>query len=108
MQQLIRAYRREERERQVIQTLAIKAQHNDAPEATCYQIAKSLGMSRSSHLDAILKGMVSLGLLSVREVQHRPNKIKSIYSLPEGSYELPQQSFFEMIKINGREYLRHG
>lgn len=85
-----RAYSRAERKVQIVAAMAIMVQHGKSPDATMYQIAKKLDVRPSTHLLGILAEMVASGDLSVRYVQHRPNRTKGIYSLPEGSYSIPK------------------
>ena len=85
----IKAYSRVERKAQIKATLAIRLQHERMPQATMYQLAKSLEMSPSTHLTGILNEMVKAGELQKWSANHRPGVTKYIYGLPLGSYELP-------------------
>lgn len=105
MKSLNRRYTRDERYIQVETALAIKAQHGEKPEATAYEIARKISMYPGKNVYVILSEMVALGRLTVRDVVHRPNMEKSLYSLPEGSYELPKVKN-RAIKINGIEIIQ--
>lgn len=96
-------YTLEERKSMVEIALAVMVQHGLKPEATAYTIAKKLDMFPGKRVYDILKSMVEEERLQEREVMHRPNKTKKIYSLPEGSYAMPKAQN-RTIKINGAEY----
>jgi hypothetical protein len=85
-----RAYSRAERKVQIVASLAINVQHGKSPVLTMYGIAKRLDIRPSTHLLKILAEMVNSGDLTVLYVEHRPNSIKGLYRLPEGSYTLPK------------------
>jgi len=85
-----RAYSRAERKVQIIASLAIMVQNGKTPVATMYQVAKKLDIRPSTHLLGILSEMVASGDLTVMYVEHRPNSLKGIYGLPEGSYTVPK------------------
>ena len=85
-----RAYSRAERKVQIVASLAIMVQHGKSPSATMYQIAKKIDVRPSGHLLKILAEMVASCDLSVAYKDHRPNSIKGIYELPEGSYTVPK------------------
>lgn len=98
-------YSLEERYIMVETALSIMAQHGLKPEASAYTIAKKIDMYPGGSLYAILSGMVAQGRLTARDVQHRPNVEKTLYSLPEGSYRLPQLPL-DTILINGNRYTK--
>lgn len=102
---LNRRYTLEERMVMVETALSIMAQHGIKPEASAYTIAKKLDMYPGQRVYAILSEMVARGRLTVRDVQHRPNVEKTLYSLPEGSYKMPEVQD-AIIKINGVEYVK--
>jgi hypothetical protein len=85
-----RAYSRAERKVQIVATLAIQLQHRKKPEMTMYEIAKSLDIRPSTHLIKILKEMVVSGELQVDTKQHRPQVMKWVFKLPEGTYSMPR------------------
>lgn len=93
-------YKRHERKAQIIETLKIRADKKGKPEATHYQIAKSLELSPSMFLLTILAEMVADGQLTVREVKHGSNHWKSIYSLPDGVW-VPKTQTRELL-VNGQ------
>jgi len=100
---MIRAYSRAERKNQIILTLAIRAEHGGKPQATMYQIAKSLDMRPSTHLQKILMEMLTEHLLTVETAPHRPNKDKRLWKLPNGQYQLPLAVVREIpITQNGK------
>lgn len=98
-----RRYNLDQRMTQVETVLRIMAQHGLRPEASAYTIAKKIDMYPGGSLYTILSEMVALGRLTVRDVQHRPNVEKTLYSLPEGTYEMTVEKG-DTIKINGTEY----
>lgn len=98
-------YSREERFIMVETALAIMAQHGKKPEATAYTIGKKIDMYPGGNLYAILSEMVAQGRLTVRDVMHRPNVEKSLYSLPEGAYSMTIKDG-DTIKINGTTYTK--
>lgn len=98
----IKAFTRDERKVQIMAALAIKAQHGEPPRMTMYQLAKRLDMSPSTHLLNILKEMQSAGLLTCERQEHRPDVVRLVWWLPEGSYQLPMEIKREIpIKKNG-------
>lgn len=105
MKRLNRRYTKDERFRMIELALSVMAQKGIMPEATAYEIADKIQMYPGKNLYLLLSEMVTLGRLTKREVQHRPNKTKSLYSLPEGTYTLPAGSG-DTITINGVEYER--
>lgn len=101
---MIRAYSRGERKEQIIATLAIKMQSGLGSGATMYQIAKSLDMRPSTHLQKILEEMWQDEVLTVKTVPHRPNRDKKLWILPKGTYQLPMVTVREIpITVNGKK-----
>lgn len=96
-------YNLDKRMKQVETVLGIMAQHGKRPEASAYTIARLIDMYPGGSLYTILTEMVARGRLTVRDVQHRPNVEKSLYSLPDGTYEITVKNG-DTIKINGTEY----
>jgi len=98
----IKAYSRAERKEQILNTLLIKVQHGKKPNATMYQIAKSLDMSPSNHLMKILKEMAKDGQLNWYTTDHRPGLKKYVFMLPRGSYTPPKkQDRVIKLAVNG-------
>lgn len=98
-----RRYNLDQRMEQVETVLRTMAQHGLEPEATAYTIARKIDMCPGGSLYTILSEMVARDRLKVRDVLHRPNVEKSLYSLPEGTYQIavPEP---ETITINGKKF----
>lgn len=82
-----KAYSREERRAMIIQSFAIMVQHGQDPRCTATRMARKLGLEPSTHFRSIMTEMAQEGVLCVEKVAHRSNRDKSVYSLPEGSYQ---------------------
>jgi len=98
-----RRYNLDQRMKQIETVLHIMAEHGLEPEASAYTIAKKIDMNPGGSLYTILSEMVARGRLTVRDVMHRPNVEKTLYSLPEGTYEIAQPGP-ETITINGEKF----
>jgi hypothetical protein len=93
---------REERRVQVVTAFAIQIAKGEAQYWTCAQIAKKIGMVRSSHLDRILRDMVAAGMLTMRECQRPGRQPGYEYMLTDGTYELPKPRTIN-LKVNGKQ-----
>jgi len=91
-------YNREDRKDQIVLALISLIDQGKPPEATAYKIAKLIDMATSSHLYSILSDMVAENRLKVRDERKGELMEHSIYSLPEGSYQMPKRE----ILINGK------
>lgn len=79
----------EEREIQVINWFQIRLQHDNESDASLSEIARGLGMSPSSHLRAILDGMVNTGKLE-KSVLERSGRWQGWgYKLKKGTFQRP-------------------
>lgn len=100
-------YTKEERKRQVILALSIKAQHGETPEATAYELAKKLDITPSGAFYDILAEMVANRELNTRFQKHRPNADKVIYILTDGEGKAVKVRD-KTIRINGVDYVTEG
>jgi len=99
----IKAYSRTERKDQIKAVLAIRIQNGKSPQASMYDIAKSLDMSPSGHLMKILHEMCDSRELECMGRVHRPNMNKTMFALPFGSYELPKKAHRSIpVKVKGQ------
>jgi len=84
-----KALRNEEREIQVINWFQIRLQHDNEEVASLSEVARGLGMSPSSHLRAILDGMVEKGSLE-KNVLERSGRWQGWgYKLKQGTFQRP-------------------
>jgi len=92
-----RSLHREEREAQIINWFAIRIQHDNEDYATMYQIARGMGLTPSSHITSILKGMVEKGSLEEKLLSKsgRFDTTKG-YKLKEGSFQRPAKQTIRM------------
>jgi hypothetical protein len=97
-----KALNTEEREILVINWFAIRLQHDNDNSASLSEIARGLGMSPSSHLRAILDGMVSKGMLDKTELIRPGRWMGWGYNLKKGTFQRPPR---KAITLN---YSRHG
>lgn len=102
-----RRFDREKRVIMIVKALEQLAAEGKKPEATAYTIGKAIGMNPGGNLYAILSEMVTTGRLTARDVVHRPHVEKTLYALPEGTYELPEKQQSTIV-INGQVYEREG
>ncbi len=85
-----RHFTRTEREHMIVLAFAVKIRATRFCWMTCAQVAKAIGMRRSSHLDRILWGMVDKGYLSAREVE-RNGRWKGVeYMLAPATFQSPE------------------
>lgn len=101
-----KALRNEEREIQVINWFQIRLQHDNENSASLSEIARGLGMSPSSHLRAILEGMVNKGSLE-KDVLERPGRWQGWgYRLKAGTFQRPRQRAITLnFSIGGKKQL---
>jgi len=92
----------EEREIQVINWFQIRLQHDNESEASLSEIARGLGMSPSSHLRAILDGMVNQGALEKSVLERSGRWLGWGYKLKSGTFQRPPR---KAITLN---FSRHG
>ena len=93
-----RSLTKDEREVQIINWFAIRVQHENEDYATMYQIARGLGLVPSSHITAILKGMVSDGALEDKTLERAGRFIDTKgYRLKSGTFQRPQR---QTVRIN--------
>lgn len=84
-----KALSNDEREIQVINWFQIRLQHDNEEMASLSEIARGLGMSPSSHLRAILDGMVSREILE-KWPMNRPGRWQGWgYKLKSGTFQRP-------------------
>lgn len=98
-----KALRTEEREILVINWFQIRIENNNKDYASMYEIARGLGMSPSSHLTRILRGMVGKGILDTEPLD-RNGRFESSrgYMLKNGTFaRVPKQP--RKITINSRK-----
>jgi len=101
-----KALRKEEREIQVINWFAIRIQHDNDEYATCYEIARGLGLSASSHLGAILKGMEEKGSLESTALERSGRWPSRGYRLKRGTFERPKKQQTKIKLTFGRANAR--
>lgn len=67
---------------------------------TVYEVAKKLGMERSTHLQKLMMDLVEEGQLTTCWIPHRPNRMKRMFYLGLDWSEAPDQELIE--KFGGR------
>ncbi len=85
-----------EREIQIINWFAIRIQHDNDDYASLYQIAGGLGMSPSSHLKAIVHGMVSDDRLEMATLERSGRWTGRGYRLKRGTFQRPAKQTIRM------------
>jgi len=92
-----RSLRKEEREVQIINWFAIRIQHDNEDYATMYQIARGLGLTPSSHITSILKGMVEKGALEEKSLS-KSGRFETTkgYRLKSGTFQRPAKQTIRM------------
>ena len=86
----------------IITAFAISLQKQPEAWWTCAQVAKKIGMVRSSALDTILLAMVDDGRLQQRIAQRPGRWTSREYMLAEGTYTLPKKRAIA-LKMNGKQ-----
>lgn len=84
-----KALSNEEREIQVVNWFQIRLQHDNEDSASLSEIARGLGMSPSTHLRAILEGMVDTGQLEKSVLQRSGRWQGWGYNLKQGTFQRP-------------------
>lgn len=87
----------EEREIQVINWFAIRFQHDNENYATVYEIAKGLGLSPSTHLAKIVRGLEDKGSLESKPLERSGRWPSRGYRLAKGTFQRPPK---QTVKIN--------
>jgi len=94
-----KALLKEEREILVVNWFQLRLQHDNDSYATCYQVARGLGMSPSSHLANILKGMVENEVLESETLERSGRWAGWGYRLKRGTFQrVPKQKRTIAIK----------
>jgi len=87
-----KALLKEEREILVVNWFKLRLQRDNDEYASCYQIARGLGMSPSSHLARILKGMVEKEVLESETLERSGRWAGWGYRLKRGTFQrVPKQ-----------------
>jgi DNA-binding CsgD family transcriptional regulator len=84
-----KALSHEEREIQVINWFAIRLQHDNDDYASCYEIAKGLGLSPSTHLRKILTVMEERETLESTKLERSGRWTGRGYRLKRGTFQRP-------------------
>lgn len=93
----------EKRIRQIIILFAVQIQDGKKRWLTPNEIAAKLDLSRSPHLQYLLKRMVADGVLTYREVEKSGRWPGYEYTLSPGTFTEPRKSRVIPIRIKGRQ-----
>lgn len=98
-----KAFTKEERETMIVTWFALRIQKGNEEYATMNAIARGLGLSPSTHLANILKGMCKAKILHSIPYEKSGRWTGSQYMLYPGSYQPPQRRSIS-LKVSGKPH----